>query len=84
MVVFSIGAHILDTLLIKSVGVAADVALTVVSWGTRSLLSTVWTQPLSEEQQLRIEVLKLKDELKSLESILENTVDHQGDEYILI
>ena len=84
MVVFSIGAQILDTLLIKSVGVAADVALTVVSWGTRSLLSTVWTQPLSEEQQLRIEVLKLNDELKSLESILENTIDHQGDEYILI
>ena len=26
----------------------------------------------------------VEDELKSLESILENTVDHQGDEYILI
>jgi hypothetical protein len=84
MVVFSIGAQILDTLLIKSVGIAADVTLTVVSWGTRSLLSTIWKQPLSEEQKLRIEVLRLKTELKSLESMLENTIDHQGDEYILI
>lgn len=84
MVVFSIGAQILDTLLIKSVGIAADVALSVVTWGTRSLIGNVWKQPLSEEHKLRLEVSKLKDELKVLENILENTIQHQGEEYVLI
>lgn len=84
MVVFSIGAQILDTLLIKSVGIAADVALSVVTWGTRSLIGNVWKQPLSEEHKLRIEVNKLKDELKLLENILGNTIQHQGEEYVLI
>jgi hypothetical protein len=73
MVVFSIGAQILDTILIKSAGIAVDAAITVVSWGAKSLIGIVWKTPISEEQKLRIELLELKKEVEKLENVLSQT-----------
>ena len=85
MVVFSIGAQILDTLLIKSVGLAADVAFSVASWGVRSLISGIHTPSLTTEQRLSLEVSELKDEIEKLK--LENAakiIEHNGEEYLFI
>jgi len=85
MVVFSIGAQILDTLLIKGVGLAADVVFSVASWGARSLINGMYTPSLTTEQRLSLEVSELKDEIEKLK--LESgakIIEHEGDEYLFI
>jgi hypothetical protein len=87
MVVFGIGAQILDTLLIRTAAMAADTAFYIATWSARTLMGAVWTAPLTEEQRLRIEVGQLRVELQRLESNIKlavGSVDIGGDEYLII
>ena len=86
MVLFTIGAQVLDTLLIKSTIFAAETALSVASWSAKSAIG--WWLPstvmVTEEERLRIELNGLRDELHRLEERLEQTIQHDGDEYLVV
>jgi len=85
MVLFGIGAYILDLLLVKTTSFAAETAISVTLWSVKSLAGTIWKPAPTEEQCLRIEVSKLRYELDRLESSLETTVCFGGgDEYLVI
>jgi len=85
MVIFGIGAQILDTLLIRTTMFAADTAFYVATWSARALIGTIWIAPLTEEQRLRLEVNQLKVQLQRLESIRRDTTDIVGgEEYIIV
>jgi hypothetical protein len=86
MVVFGIGAQILDTLLIRTTLFAADTAVYIATWSARALLGTIWTAPLTEEQRLRLEVNQLRVELQRLECTMAggNTDIVDGKEYIIV
>lgn len=66
MVVFTMTAQLLDTLLIKGIGLTADAALYVVTWSAKSVWK--WAYPptiksMSETEQLKKEIEALRDEL---------------------
>ena len=87
MVVFGIGAQILDALLIKTTVFAADSAFYIATWSVRAFLGTIWTAPLTEEQRLRLEVKQLRIELQRLDASTAEVVDDiviYGDEYIIV
>lgn len=84
MVFFSIGAHVLDTLLYKTTGLVTEALFGIATWSAKSMVRIVWTPPLTDEQRLRIEVKELRDELYRLESSLEKIEIHDGEEYLLL
>ena len=73
MVLFTAGAQLVDTLIVKVAVFAAEQALNIVKWGGSSVYSYYWPS-LSECDKLRAENLRLKHELVALERLNDNEI----------
>ena len=89
MVLFSLTAQILDTILIKGTTMTAEVALSVVTWSVRSAYRWYCPPPLTETQLLKLEVQRLREEVNRIETptaftITETIENNDGQNYIVI
>lgn len=83
MVVFTIGAHVLDTILIKSTSIVIDVMFSLTTWSAKSLVKSVWKTTPTEHELLCTEIKHLQDNINLLDSLLDKTI-HDDDDYVLI
>lgn len=66
MVIFRIGAQILDTIIIKGTVFVAETALYMVSWSASTAWRWYWPPGLTDQQYLRLEIHELRSELHKL------------------
>ena len=85
MVVFTLGAQIIDTLLIKGTVFAAETVLSVVTWSGKKVIQLYWPTAieLSTEQKLLKEVSELRSKVEHLEHVEHSNCPHNP-EYILV
>lgn len=83
MVVFTIGAQVLDTILIKSTSLAVDVLFSLTTWTTKAIIRSVWVTQPNEHDLLQSEIKKLKSEVDTLSSIVQKT-QKLDNEFIVI
>jgi len=88
MVVFSIGAQVLDTLLIKGTVLAAETILSVATWSGKKVVQLYWpaTVELTTEQKLLKEVAELRSKVEHLEHIehIEHTECPYNPDFLVI
>ena len=63
---FTIGAHVLDTVLVKTTAFVVAQSVNLLCWTTSSLYYTVATKPLSETEKLKLQINELKTEVELL------------------
>lgn len=73
MVVLTIGAQVLDTLLIKTATFTVEQLFNILRWGGGSLYSYYYPT-ISDLDKLKIENTQLKEELENLHKRLETEI----------
>ena len=72
MVIFRIGAQILDTIIIKGTVFVAETALSMVAWSASTAWRWYWPPGLTDQQYLRLEIHELRSELHKLSNRAHN------------
>lgn len=67
MVLFSITAQILDTLILKTASFTIESAFSLISWSVKSIYSIYVPSKLSETELLQLEVSQLRKTINILE-----------------
>ena len=73
MVFFTVTAQLIDTIILKTTMFTLEQFLNIIRWGGTSLYSYYYPA-LSESDKLRLENIKLKDEIEAIKRIQQNDI----------